>query len=374
MLAGKFIQILTQFVGCASQRLELFIQGVRVVLAIITITVLVVTFARICLLNRAERGVQGVHLVGESLGILRQRGGRVLQVGFLDNLVPSTCLVVQALVHSLPVTFGCLELVGSKSMRCRDYGGAALVSVVPVLVIVRGVLVLTVLIVLAVLAILSRVVLRGYLRTALAILIVLTILVVIGGVLVIILMTLVLVVLVTVVPVLVIVRGVLIALVLVILIALRSSRGLTARRRSQVGAQTVYFLLRELAAVFYRELAEFVSDIFVLLVYRVRVSAHVVARRHGLTVQAVERLGELIRGFLELIYRPAARLERFRDVTVLLVVSNGFLTFIALQVLRQVVYLAAQGTVVLVGTLEVLRLQLVHKLLTISDEANQACL
>ena len=187
-------------------------------------------------------------------------------------------------------------------------------------------------------------------------------------------MTLVLVVLVTVVPVLVIVRGVLIALVLVILIALRGSRGLTARRRSQVGAQAVYFLLRELAAVFYRELAEFVSDIFVLLVYRVRVSAHVVARRHGLAVQAVERLGELIRGFLELIYRPAARLERFRDVTVLLVVSNGFLTFIALQVLRQVVYLAAQGTVVLVGTLEVLGLQLVHKLLTISDEANQACL
>ena len=82
-------------------------------------------------------------------------------------------------------------------------------------------------------------------------------------------MTLVLVVLVTVVPVLVIVRGVLIALVLVILIALRGSRGLTARRRSQVGAQAVYFLLRELAAVFYRKLAEFVSDIFVLLVYRV---------------------------------------------------------------------------------------------------------
>ena len=154
-------------------------------------------------------------------------------------------------------------------MRCRDYGGAALVSVVPVLVIVRGVLVLTVLIVLTVLTILSRVVLRGYLRTALAILIVLTILVVIGGVLVIILITLVLVVLVTVIPVLVIVRGVLIALVLVILIALRGSRGLTARRRSQVGAQAVYFLLRELAAVFYRELAEFVSDIFVLLVYRV---------------------------------------------------------------------------------------------------------
>ena len=172
----------------------------------------------------------------------------------------------------------------------------------------------------------------------------------------------------------VIVRGVLIALVLVILIALRGSRGLTARRRSQVGAQAVYFLLRELAAVFYRKLAEFVSDIFVLLVYRVRVSAHVVARRHGLAVQAVERLSELIRGFLELIYRPAARLERFRDVTVLLVVSNGFLAFITLQVLRQVVYLAAQGTVVLVGTLEVLRLQLVHKLLTISDEANQACL
>ena len=187
-------------------------------------------------------------------------------------------------------------------------------------------------------------------------------------------MTLVLVVLVTVVPVLVIVRGVLIALVLVILIALRGSRGLTARRRSQVGAQAVYFLLRELAAVFYRKLAEFVSDIFVLLVYRVRVSAHVVARRHGLAVQAVERLGELIRGFLELIYRPAARLERFRDVTVLLVVSNGFLAFIALQVLRQVVYLAAQGTIVLVGTLEVLGLQLVHKLLTISDETNQACL
>ena len=266
MLAGKFIQVLTQFVGCASQRLELFIQGVRVVLAIITITVLVVTFARIRLLNRAERGVQGVHLVGESLGVLRQRGGRVLQVGFLDNLVPSACLVVQALVHSLPVTFGRLELVGSKSMRCRDYGGAALVSVVPVLLIVRGVLVLTVLIVLTVL---SRVVLRGYLRTALTILIVLTILVVIGSVLVIILITLVLVVLVTVVPVLVIVRGVLIALVLVILIALRGSRGLTARRRSQVGAQTVYFLLRELAAVFYRKLAEFVSDIFVLLVYRV---------------------------------------------------------------------------------------------------------